>query len=232
MAEPIRASAIVLAAGAGRRIAASAPKAELEVGGRPIVSLAVRAAASASRVATVIVVAPPGRVGAIRSLVGPHTLVVEGGATRQGSVRSALAVVPDDEGVVVVHDSARPFASARLFDDVIEAVAASAGEGVAGAIPVVEVTDTVKRVDDGYVVCTEPREHLVLAQTPQAFDLSRLRDAHAGAAAAGLTFTDDAAVMEWAGHRVRTVRGDPSNFKITTPEDLARAEAWMEHLGA
>lgn len=230
MAESDRATAIVLAAGAGRRIGIDAPKAMLEVGGRPIVSLAVEAAATATSIGAVIVAAPPGQEGAVRRLVGSAVAVVAGGATRQDSVRSALEVVPLDVGVVVVHDAARPFASSRLFDDVVSAVAGSRGEGVAGAIPVIAVADTVKRVDDGLVVGTEPREDLVLAQTPQAFDRTVLGDAHARAAAAGLMFTDDAAVLEWAGHRVRTVPGDETNFKITTPADLLRAQVWMERL--
>jgi 2-C-methyl-D-erythritol 4-phosphate cytidylyltransferase/2-C-methyl-D-erythritol 2,4-cyclodiphosphate synthase len=87
------------------------------------------------------------------------------------------------------------------------------------------VTDTVKRVADGVVVATEPRDGLALAQTPQAFALGPLRDAHERAAEAGRSFTDDAAVVAWAGYRVRTVPGEPGNFKITTSADLERAAA-------
>jgi 2-C-methyl-D-erythritol 4-phosphate cytidylyltransferase len=224
MGEEPRAVAIVLAAGSGTRIGSDRPKALLEVGGVPIVALAT-AAAVASRAETVIVTAPAGLEEAVRSLVGSDALVIAGGPSRQSSVRAALAAVPDDVDVVVVHDAARPFGSPSLFDAVIGAVIAG---GEAGAIPVIPVPDTVKRVDDGLVIGTEPREGLVLAQTPQAFGIAALRDAHARAAESDRSFTDDAAVLEWAGYRVCTVAGEPDNFKITTPADLARAEAFLE----
>ncbi len=226
MREPVRAFAIVLAAGAGRRLDATTPKSLLRIGGAPIVALAVDAA-RASRVEGVIVTAPPGQVDEVLAIVGPGIVVIEGGETRQDSVRCALDAVPDGVGLVAIHDAARPFATPSLFDAAIAAAAEGAGsDGVAGAIPVVPVTDTVKRVADDLIVATEPRDGLVLAQTPQAFDLVALRDAHARAAAAARAFTDDAAVLEWAGYRVRTIAGEPDNFKITTPSDVSRAEAW------
>jgi 2-C-methyl-D-erythritol 4-phosphate cytidylyltransferase len=225
MGEEPRAVAIVLAAGSGTRIGSDRPKALLEVGGVPIVALAT-AAAVASRAETVIVTAPAGLEEAVRSLVGSDALVIAGGPSRQDSVRAALAAVPDGVDVVVVHDAARPFASPSLFDAVIGAVIAGGERG--GAIPVIPVPDTVKRVDDALVTGTEPREGLVLAQTPQAFGIAALRDAHARAAESDRSFTDDAAVLEWAGYRVCTVAGEPDNFKITSPADLARAEAFLE----
>jgi 2-C-methyl-D-erythritol 4-phosphate cytidylyltransferase/2-C-methyl-D-erythritol 2,4-cyclodiphosphate synthase len=147
--------------------------------------------------------------------------VVGGGETRQESVRLALRAVAEDVKVVACHDAARPFASPALFGAVIEAV----GDGAAGAVPVVAVADTIKRARDGWVVGTEVREELAAAQTPQAFATPVLREAHERAAAQGVAFTDDAALVEWAGGRVRTVPGEPANIKVTTPEDLARAEA-------
>jgi 2-C-methyl-D-erythritol 4-phosphate cytidylyltransferase / 2-C-methyl-D-erythritol 2,4-cyclodiphosphate synthase len=119
-----------------------------------------------------------------------------------------------------VHDGARPFASPGLFTSVLAAVAG----GADGAIPIVPVADTIKRVQDGLVVGTEPREELALAQTPQGFRAAALRDAHARAARADLEFTDDAAALEWAGYEVRVVPGDPDNFKVTTLSDFVRAE--------
>jgi 2-C-methyl-D-erythritol 4-phosphate cytidylyltransferase len=221
MTEGVRAFAIVLAAGEGRRLGAGAPKSMVRIGDEAIVTLAVRSAA-ASRADGVIVAAPPGRVQDVRALVDPGVVVVEGGATRQDSVRRALEAVPDDVAIVAIHDAARPFATPALFDAVI---AEAATGGAAGALPVVPVADTVKRVTDGVVVATEPRDGLALAQTPQAFTLAPLRDAHARAAAAGEAFTDDAAVLEWAGYQVRTVVGEPGNIKITTPADLSWADA-------
>ena len=115
-------------------------------------------------------------------------------------MRCGLAAVPGDADVIVVHDAARPFASARLFEAVIDAVRA----GADGAVPGVPVTDTIKVVDDdGAVVATPDRAHLVAVQTPQAFRPARCAPPHAGRAEG----TDDAALVEAAGGRVVVVRG-------------------------
>ena len=141
---------------------------------------------------------------------------VEGGATRSASVRSGLARVPEDASIVLVHDGARPFASAELFDRVIDMVR----NGADGAIPGVDVTDTIKRVKaDGTIIGTVDRSDLRAVQTPQAFRAGALRDAYIG----GDDATDDAAVVEASGGRVVVVQGDPENRKITTPADLAWA---------
>jgi 2-C-methyl-D-erythritol 4-phosphate cytidylyltransferase len=148
---------------------------------------------------------------------------VEGGDSRQASVRAALAEVPGHVDVVAVHDAARPFASPELFALVIQAVA----EGADGAVPVVAVTDTVLRVRGALVEGAEAREELALGQTPQAFRTSVLREAHAKAEAAGASFTDDASMLRWAGFEVRAIPGDPANVKITTLADLAHADRRM-----
>ena len=129
-------------------------------------------------------------------------------------------MVGDHVDVIVVHDAARPFASAALFTAVVEAVMA----GADAAVPVVSLVDTVKRVRDGSIVGTEPRDGLALAQTPQACRLDLLRAAIAKAEGSGLDFTDDSGVLEWAGASVRTVEGEPGNIKITTAVDLSRAD--------
>lgn len=215
--------AIVLAAGSGERLGSPVPKAFIGLGGRPILARAVAAALGSPVVDAVVVAAPPGSedlAHAVLEPFGTHA-VVTGGSTRQASVRAALEVVPGTARVVVCHDAARPLATPGLFSAV---VAALEERGADGAVPVVPVADTIKRVRDGVVVATEPREELALAQTPQAFRAAALLDAHARAAGSGLGFTDDAATLEWAGYRVVTVDGEPSNFKITTIEDLRRAE--------
>ncbi len=222
-----RAVAIVLAAGSGERLGAESPKALLPVGGTPILVHAVRAALASTSIGSVVVASPLGREDLAHAMIEPlgaHA-VVTGGATRGASVRAALAHVTDDVPVIVCHDAARPFASPALFDAVVRALDERAE--VAGVVPVVRVADTVKRVHDGYVVRTEPREELALAQTPQAFRTTALREAHDRAATQGLDFSDDAALVEWAGHGIATVPGESSNFKITTAEDLARADALM-----
>jgi len=219
------AAAIVLAAGAGRRLGADEPKAFLSIGGRPILAVAVAAAAASSAVDQVVVTVPEGyedrAIGCVEGLEIPCT-VVRGGESRQASVRAALAAIPDGIELIAVHDAARPFAPPDLFTSVLAAV----GDGD-GAIPVLPVADTVKRVDDGFVTATLPRDRLALAQTPQAFRASALRDAHDRAAVSGLEVTDDAQALEAAGSRVRAIPGDQMNVKITTMFDLAMADARM-----
>ena len=146
--------------------------------------------------------------------------MVGGGATRADSVRAGLAVVPADAAVVVVHDAARPLAGPDLFAAVVDAVRAG---DVDGAVPVVPVADTLKRVRGARVVATVDRDGLVAIQTPQAFAADALRAAHAD----GGDATDDAGLLEAAGMAVGTVPGDPRNLKLTRPEDLALAEALL-----
>lgn len=220
------ATAIVLAAGAGRRLGADEPKAFLSIGGRPILAVAAAAAAASGAVVELIVTVPDGFEDRARSCVDglwiPCT-VVPGGDSRQASLRAALGALRDGIEFVAVHDAARPFAPPALFASVLEAI----DDETDGAIPVLPIADTVKRVEDGVVVATVPREELALAQTPQAFRLTALRAAHDRAAAAGLEVTDDAQALEAAGCLVRAIPGDPMNVKITTMLDLARAEARM-----
>jgi len=148
------------------------------------------------------------------------TCVVAGGSTRADSVRAGLTAVPLDAGVIVVHDAARPLATDELFAAVVDAVRSG---HVDGAIPVVAVADTIKRVAHDRVIATVDRGDLVAVQTPQAFAADALRAAHLDQ---GVT-TDDAGLLEAAGRVVGTVPGDPGNLKLTRPEDLALAEALL-----
>jgi 2-C-methyl-D-erythritol 4-phosphate cytidylyltransferase / 2-C-methyl-D-erythritol 2,4-cyclodiphosphate synthase len=212
--------AIILAAGTGNRIGLGEPKAFLSLGDSPILVWAARSALACPRIGALIVTAPSGfedaARGSLASLDGAIT-VIEGGATRQASVRAALAVVSPDVPLIVVHDAARPFVSPDSFARVLAAV----DDEAAGALPIVPVTDTVKRIEDGWVVETVARDRLGLAQTPQAFRADVLRESHAAVSSQDLT--DDAAVLERAGHPVRAIAGDPDNVKITTMLDLIAA---------
>ena len=224
--EPDGAIVILLAAGAGRRMGSTEPKALLPIGGRPMLSVAAAGAAACPSVGGLVVTFPPGWEGRIRGCVDDVEVsarFVEGGDSRQASVRAALAQVPERVDVVVVHDAARPFATPELFARVIGAVA----HGADGAVPVLAMTDTVLRVRGELVEGAEPREELATAQTPQAFRASFLREAHAKAEAAGASFTDDASTLRWAGFQVRAITGDPANEKITTLADLAQADRRM-----
>jgi len=216
----IRAFAVVLAAGAGSRLGAGEPKAFLPIGGRPMLRAAAAAAAASPMVEALVVTVPAGfedRARTILEGLEKPAVVIPGAKTRQGSVLAALASIPLEVEAIVVPDAARPFVDADLFTSVVSAVA----DGAVAAIPVIPIADTVKRVRDGVIVATEPRDGLALAQTPQAFRARVLRDVHRRASG-GPEFTDDASMLEWAGHPVVTVAGDPGNIKVTTPHDMPR----------
>ncbi|MEX2420405.1 MAG: 2-C-methyl-D-erythritol 4-phosphate cytidylyltransferase [Actinomycetota bacterium] len=221
-------AAIILAAGAGARLGHGEPKAFLSLGDRSMLELAMRAAAACAAIDLLVVAVPPGFEDAVAAIQPLPTNVapVVGGDSRQASVVAALEAVGDAQAVVC-HDAARPFASSALFTSVLAALDREEADGV---VPVVPIADTVKRVRDGVVEGTESREELMLAQTPQAFRTEVLRAAHERAAGEDAAFTDDASVLEWAGYRVVAVPGEPDNLKITTPTDLARAEAIL-HTG-
>ena len=147
------------------------------------------------------------------------TACVTGGESRTDSVRAGVAEVPDDVAVILVHDAARPF----LPDEVIARVLAALEDGCDGAVPVLPVTDTVKRVRDGVVDETLVRDDLVSVQTPQAFNAAAIRSA----LAADAQGSDCASLVEANGGRIRTVQGDERLLKVTTRADLDRVAAWL-----
>jgi 2-C-methyl-D-erythritol 4-phosphate cytidylyltransferase/2-C-methyl-D-erythritol 2,4-cyclodiphosphate synthase len=218
-------AAIIVAAGKGSRVGGDLPKQFRPIGGETILRRTLTMFAEHGEVAHVQPVIRPEDADIYRE----QTLRLEilppvfGGATRQASVRAGLeALEPGKPDIVLVHDAARPFASAAL---VSRAIAAAKRNGA--AIPALPVTDTVKTVDAaGQVGQTLDRNTLRLVQTPQSFAFPLLLDAHRRAAAAGREdFTDDAALAEWAGMKVRVFAGEPGNIKITEEDDFARAEA-------
>lgn len=202
---------------------AEQPKAFLELGGQALVLRAARAFESAPSVDAIVAVVPESEVDRARALLAPVNgllAVVAGGARRQDSVLEGLKQVPEGfEGVVLVHDAARPLVEPAL----IESVARAAAE-VGAALPVLSLVDTVKRVADGRVVETLDRRTLAAAQTPQGFRLDVLTSAYEAAYRDRVTVTDEAMAVERLGAPVRAVPGSPHNRKITTPEDLAWAE--------
>lgn len=192
--------------------------------GLPLVAHAVRGLLDAGRVRHVVVAAPADHLSAMSAALSDFAdvSVVPGGADRTASVRLALHAALDhvpDARIVLVHDAARAFTPPALIRSVVDAVAA----GAQAVVPVLPVADTVKRVDgDGIVVDTPSRTDLRAVQTPQGFSVDVLRRAYE---AAGDAATDDAGLVERIGVAVHTVPGDVAAMKITTPFDLAVAEA-------
>jgi 2-C-methyl-D-erythritol 4-phosphate cytidylyltransferase len=217
-------AAIVPAAGRGERLGPGTAKALRLLGGAPLLVHAVRTLARARLVDLVVVAAPPDQVEQVRGLLADHhggaaLSVVAGGASRQESVRRALASLPDSVASVLVHDAARPLAPVELVDTVAGAVR----DGADAVVPAVPVADTVKRVDGEQVVETVDRSALRAVQTPQGFRRSVLEEAHLAAGAE--ESTDDAALVERLGCAVMVVPGAEEAFKVTRPLDLVLAEA-------
>ena len=216
--------AILVAAGRGERMGAERPKAFLDLAGRPLLLRTALAFDASPTVGGIVAVVPAGLEGDARSMlaaVGKLRAVARGGMRRQDSVLEGLRHVPDDfDGVVLVHDAARPFVDA----DLIGVVAAAAGE-YGAALPVLPLVDTVKRVRDGNVVETVDRDELGAAQTPQGFRFDVLGRAYEEAFRDGVTVTDEAMAVERLGERVVAVAGRSDNVKLTTPADWAWAES-------
>jgi 2-C-methyl-D-erythritol 4-phosphate cytidylyltransferase len=244
---------ILVAAGTGERLGAGMPKAFAPLCGESLLTHALRGVLGCADVEHVVIVAPaphldqcrdvadkahvafangdhPGRDGAL-----PQLDVAVGGMDRSASVKAGLAMLSEDDAVVLVHDVARCLAPADLFTRIIQAVR----EGHAAVVPGLPVTDTVKIVDSGGLVQqTLDRPSLRIVQTPQGFLREVLEDAHAdvqanvrsaAGAGGGSAATDDAGLVERTGGKVRVVAGDPRALKITTPLDLALATALLRN---
>jgi 2-C-methyl-D-erythritol 4-phosphate cytidylyltransferase len=217
--------ALLVAAGAGERLGEERPKAFVRLGDLPLLAESLRRLDDSNWVDAIVVAAPPGweepAILLAEELSASKVVAsVTGGATRAESVRAALADVPEDALVALVHDAARPL----LGDAVIERVLAPLSEGWDGVVPGLPLADTVKRVEQDVVVETVDRSGLVAVQTPQAFLLSVLRAAFAGEAADA---TDCSTLVEAKGGRVKVVAGERRLLKVTTREDLELVEAWL-----
>jgi len=216
--------AVLAAAGRGERFGGERPKTFERLGAYPLLAEPLRRLDESDWIDWIVVAAPPGWeepciVLAEEFAIGKVAAVVTGGDTRAASVRAALAEIPDDAAVVVVHDAARPLVS----DAVVERLLGALNDGWDGAVPGLALSDTVKRVREEAVVETLPRDELRAVQTPQAFVASVLR----AAVADGDEATDCSALVEGQGGRVTIVEGDPRLLKITTADALALVEFWL-----
>lgn len=216
-------AAIVVAAGRGSRFGGPAPKQYAALAGRPILTHALARLAAHPRIAAVRAVIHAEDAAAYAEAAAGLDLLppVTGGAERQESVRLGLESLHEiSPSNVLIHDAARPLLEADVVERLLDALAHTPA-----ALPVLPVTDTLKRGSGARVTETVPRSDLFRAQTPQAFHFAAILAAHR--AAAGQELTDDAAVAEAAGLPVALVEGSPKLLKITTASDLAEAEGWL-----
>ena len=214
------AAAVIVAGGRGERL--GSPKQFLPLGGIPLLLWSIRRFESHPGVGEIVVVLPAEAAAEPPPwLRGESVRCCAGGASRRASAGSGVRSVDSGADLILIHDAARPF----LTSGVIDRVLAAASE-VGAALPVLPVSDTIKRVEGGRVVETPDRSRLGRAQTPQAFEAGLIRDLHAKAAEKGSGASDDVALCEAAGYPVAAVEGDTWNLKITTRADLALAE-WL-----
>lgn len=219
---------IIAAAGQGKRMGSTVNKVFLPLAGKSVLAHSVLAASAVPAVSKLIITASSEEIETVSNMMTQLNLalpwqIVAGGSERQYSIANALTVVPDNAQIVVVHDGARPLASTTLFEQVITAACQHQA-----AIVAVPVKDTIKSADEaGIVTGTPDRRTLRAVQTPQAFSAELLKTAYAQAAAEKYLGTDDAALVERLGVKVKIVAGNYENVKITTPEDLRFAEMLM-----
>lgn len=224
---------VLVAAGSGKRLGSTIPKALVDLAGKPLFARAAEVLVGEPRFSAGVIVAPPGFGREVSRYASRYHLeacslhVIEGGSERQDSVRAGLRALPGDVEIVLVHDAARPFVTSALVTACLQA----AGEHGA-ATAALPVTDTIKEVDArGAIVRTVDRTELRAVQTPQAFQLRHLIEVHDRAARENLFFTDDAALIERYGGKVWTVPGDPNNMKVTSARDLAWARWFIQSEG-
>ncbi len=220
--------AVLVAAGRGERLGEDRPKAFVRLGALPLLAEPLRRLDECGWIDHVVVVAPPEweePAILLAEELGASKVAacVAGGETRTDSVRAGVAEVPGEAAVILVHDAARPLVDEGVVQRLLEALAG----GFDGAVPVLPLADTVKRLAAGVVTETLDRTDLVTVQTPQAFVAPVLRAALDPVSAKLAQATDCAALVEAAGGRVITVEGDERLLKVTTRADLERVAAWL-----
>jgi 2-C-methyl-D-erythritol 4-phosphate cytidylyltransferase len=230
-----RIAAIIPAAGLGTRMGAEQPKQFLELDGVPLIIFTLRRLAACAAITDFFIATRSDDISSLQQTVekaalGRSARVVQGGATRQESVASALAQVDPATEIVLVHDAVRPFVTPQQIERVI-AEARDRGAAILG-IPAIDTVKEVKRAtlpeDVALISATIPRERIVLAQTPQVFSYSLLRDAFQKAKDDDFIGSDEAALVERFGHDVFVVLGSPRNLKITRPADMDLARFYLD----
>ena len=222
----IRASAVIAAAGQGKRFGDGLPKQFLPLRGKPVLAYSVETISKSDLIGEIIIVVPEDWARAVKTDIVDRfsipkvTKIIPGGPERQDSVLNGFNSLSGTPDIVAVHDGARPLVSLELLEEVIRE--ASACGAALAALP---SNDTIKKSSpEMYVDSTIPRESLWFAQTPQAFRYDLLKNALSKAADDRFTGTDESLLVERTGVRVKIVKGSPYNIKITTPEDLRLGE--------
>lgn len=216
---------LIPAAGSGKRMGGDGNKLLLNLHGQPLLAWTLQAAGAAKTIEWIGIIGQDHDFPAFEALLQNLSLtktvhLIRGGDTRQASVFNGLQALPAAAQSVLIHDGARCLATPDLFDRCTEAL-----QECQGLIAAVPVKDTIKIVaDHGWIADTPDRQNLWAAQTPQGFDLALLKACHQRGKDAGWQVTDDAALLEKCGERVKIVPGEDTNLKITTPVDLAIAE--------
>ena len=220
-------AAVVLAGGRGVRMGSRTPKQFLQLAGVPLLVHSLRVFEASQTIGEIILVVPETEMTACQNELVPAfglskvSRVVSGGARRQDSVWNGLQAVDGRTAVVVIHDAVRPFVTEAMVQAVVDR-ARSHGAALVG----IPLRDTIKRVGtDGMIETTLDRQRLWSAQTPQAFNVELLREAHQSGQRAEADVTDDACLVERLGHPVSIVPGTADNMKMTRPEDLLIGEA-------
>ncbi len=221
-------TAIIVAGGVGKRLKSHVHKSFVRLAGRPMLGWVLRALERSPSVRQIVIVAHPGDLAAARRLARSEraakvAAVVPGGESRMASVACGLRALPPGTRWVLVHDAARPLVTPALIEAVIKAA-----RRAKAAIVAVPVVPTIKQARNRWVVKTLDRGTLWAVQTPQVFERKLLEEAHAQAN--GFAATDDAALVEAIGKRVKIVPGSERNIKVTTPEDRMIAEAFLKKL--
>jgi len=216
---------LIPAAGIGKRMGSNRNKLLLTVRSQPIIAWTLKAAEAASTISWIGIISQPTDWPDFKGILADLKLtkpveLIQGGSTRQESVYNGLQALPADAEQVLIHDGARCLATPNLFNSCAQAI-----RQCPGLIAAVPVKDTIKVVDDnGIIQDTPDRRRLWAAQTPQGFDVNLLKQCHAEGIRSGWEVTDDAALFERCGIKVKIVEGEETNLKVTTPQDLAIAE--------
>ena len=224
--------AIIAAGGRGERVGGSLPKQFIEIKKKPLLVYTVENFEKCERIDEIVLVVPEEYVGlSSYQIVDVFNFrkirkIISGGKERRDSVYKALLSLPGNTDIVTIHDGVRPFISPEKIIKSIEMC--KEDKAVILALP---INETVKRVEDKFVVTTLDREKLWVAQTPQTFEYKLILEAYKKAIEAGFIGTDDSSLVERLGFKVKVLEGEYENIKITTPEDLALAERMIERSG-